>query len=391
MALPNSNISVAMVKSELGAATNDVGRLCRHPNVNKWSKWKPVRYGSVVPITETQLASVNFGLTAPSGKGNWEDVVGLTWGYSKPTGGASSPYRLEDFRNYHKGAVAPCTVPYTIRAVVNDFTVQLGLNIAGGSHLIGLSDLTGNLGNLYYCVIVEDRFGGYMIKSSKQKLEEGGSTINAKDGTVFILPKDNSTAYHVLCTSKFDEWTNVENIPSNATFYSLPTDGGSTSNIYLEGASGAEVIINIEGVDMYNSGIADNINQYVGIDKPPFVSSNGSVFFKLRLKSNKTSGNTVFSGLNLFMGTTQTYWGEQTRQSALMYNLSGTQISSITIGANATEHVVIGVNSLLFYKNNAITIPTEIMTINSAFVNILRYQSGSYRNIVGTNLGFTNV
>ena len=38
MALPKSNASVAMVKSELGAATNKVGQLCIHPNVNKWSK-----------------------------------------------------------------------------------------------------------------------------------------------------------------------------------------------------------------------------------------------------------------------------------------------------------------------------------------------------------------
>ena len=41
MALP-SNISVAMVKAELGASTNDVGQLCIHPNING-GKWKPVR------------------------------------------------------------------------------------------------------------------------------------------------------------------------------------------------------------------------------------------------------------------------------------------------------------------------------------------------------------
>lgn len=38
MALPNTNLSVAMVRKELGAATNNVEQLCIHPNINMWSK-----------------------------------------------------------------------------------------------------------------------------------------------------------------------------------------------------------------------------------------------------------------------------------------------------------------------------------------------------------------
>ena len=62
MALPNTNISVAMVRDELGASTNDVGQLCIHPNINKWSKWKPVRHPSKTKLTEEELKSTDFGL-----------------------------------------------------------------------------------------------------------------------------------------------------------------------------------------------------------------------------------------------------------------------------------------------------------------------------------------
>lgn len=101
MALPNTNISVAMVKSELGAATNDVGQLCIHPNVNKWSKWKPVRSNKIEPLTVTDIENLKSGL-------NRVDMYEIE--YLKPTGGTTSPYRLSDFRNYNHVAIPPVNV-----------------------------------------------------------------------------------------------------------------------------------------------------------------------------------------------------------------------------------------------------------------------------------------
>lgn len=105
MALPNSNISVAMVKAELGAATNDVGRLCTHPNINMWSKRKPVRDArvGVIPLEEVGMSD-NCGLTLHPFTG---DDTKLTK-YNRPgtwvdeTGQHSTPFRLHDFRGYQK-------------------------------------------------------------------------------------------------------------------------------------------------------------------------------------------------------------------------------------------------------------------------------------------------
>ena len=113
MALPNSNISVAMVKAELGAATNDVGRLCTHPNINKWSKWKPIRKAKVTGITFSDLQDAYFGLTAlthansPMLLKQAIENSGSGLDYLKPLGGSSSPYRLGDFRNYLHNALIP--------------------------------------------------------------------------------------------------------------------------------------------------------------------------------------------------------------------------------------------------------------------------------------------
>ena len=129
MALPNSNISVAMVKAELGASTNDVGRLCIHPNVNMWSKWKPVRFNSVSPITQANLEAVNYGIgwnsyasidAVKTAYENREDVLS----YRKPRGGLyNEPYRLGDFRNYEHSAIQP---------IAGASVTQQAQNIAGG-------------------------------------------------------------------------------------------------------------------------------------------------------------------------------------------------------------------------------------------------------------------
>lgn len=101
MALSSSNISTNVVKSAIGAGSNDVGTLCTHPNINKWSKWKPVRSSKVDGLTVTDMENLSSGLSRT-------DMY--TVKYLKPTGGATSPYRIGDFRNYNHAAIPPVNV-----------------------------------------------------------------------------------------------------------------------------------------------------------------------------------------------------------------------------------------------------------------------------------------
>ena len=108
MALPNSNISTTLVGNTLASSSRDVGTLCTHPNINKWSRWKPIRSNKVVGLVEQDLINSKFGLDIVSRSTIYDLLTYYStnsiWNYLKPTGGAISPYRLGDFRNYDHSA-----------------------------------------------------------------------------------------------------------------------------------------------------------------------------------------------------------------------------------------------------------------------------------------------
>lgn len=128
MALPSSKISVAMVRKELGAATNDVGQLCIHANVNKWSKRKPINHSSVEPLTEAQFATLKYGINIFE----LSSTVGPTyntrnWTYNKPT--TLSPKRLGDFRQYEHNAPVPLLQKHGTGEIVFAKFVNVNTNI----------------------------------------------------------------------------------------------------------------------------------------------------------------------------------------------------------------------------------------------------------------------
>lgn len=108
----NGRITAPVTTTDVGtvlqSSSHDVGTLCTLDSINKWAKYKPVRYSTVTKLTEEQLKSVNYGLV-PSEIPEIVSKEGITyegeiqpggeWVYNKPTGGSSSPYRLGDFLN----------------------------------------------------------------------------------------------------------------------------------------------------------------------------------------------------------------------------------------------------------------------------------------------------
>ena len=117
MALGTTNISTNLVSTTLVGTTSlrDVGTLCTHPAINRWSKWKPVRVAKVQPLVAADLLSVNYGLEVLKGTSyslframeGEEGDIGVGVLYHAPTGGAQSPFRMGDFRNYNHSAVIP--------------------------------------------------------------------------------------------------------------------------------------------------------------------------------------------------------------------------------------------------------------------------------------------
>lgn len=105
MGLPTTNIDITDVVSLLSEDESEVFHVCTSPNINKWSRFKPVRWALLGNYPN--WADVNFGLD-PNG-----------WTYLKPRGGSiggaiDEPGRLDDFRGYeHNKALTPPPVRST--------------------------------------------------------------------------------------------------------------------------------------------------------------------------------------------------------------------------------------------------------------------------------------
>ena len=143
-------VSIDDVKQALGESSNDLATLCKSENINIWSKYKPisckgefkeypiredseeivtssysnytcaVRYGMNIPIDTYRNLYNNYGgegfaingchnLYIDNIYGNYGgsssgDTTITVSGKHFPKGGANSPYRLSDFRNYNSKA-----------------------------------------------------------------------------------------------------------------------------------------------------------------------------------------------------------------------------------------------------------------------------------------------
>lgn len=108
-------ISIYDVQRVLGNPSSDLATLCRDSHINKWARYKPVRYAGF-PIrfqssdqTFEAKTGLSFGIMidSPSSVAGWDDIE-IT--YEQPYGGVNSPYRPTDFTRYNHFAQKPCEI-----------------------------------------------------------------------------------------------------------------------------------------------------------------------------------------------------------------------------------------------------------------------------------------
>lgn len=201
MALPTTNITTALVRNTIGGSTNKVAHLCTDPQVNKWSRWKPIRASKITGITISDLQAVNYGLHVNSSTSlsllkallPAEGEVGGGVTYSIPMGGSSSPFRLGDFRNYNhsatipwgtgvssstpitvkKGSAAIYNQDYILNPVYGTFTIVLG-----STYQIGYDELYPNIADLYAALYLRNKTNNEEVWfTSNWNYTEGGGTI----------------------------------------------------------------------------------------------------------------------------------------------------------------------------------------------------------------------
>ena len=118
MALANGKItapvSINDLKSLFGEGSGDLATLCTSQKINVWAKYKPTVFPSPFPDDWYKAKDGNYGLniTVDNRVSSWSALVaeyskpknGYSNIYIRPSGGATSPYRLGDFRGYNHNA-----------------------------------------------------------------------------------------------------------------------------------------------------------------------------------------------------------------------------------------------------------------------------------------------
>ena len=109
------NYNGGSVRSALGAFTLAA-------NINMWAKYKPENYNAIPALTDDMRRANKYGLTVrgnqlatgpttdyntPAQVYNWIKATNVGVSYKLPTGGATSPKRINDFCGYYPNALPP--------------------------------------------------------------------------------------------------------------------------------------------------------------------------------------------------------------------------------------------------------------------------------------------
>lgn len=174
-ALPQTNISLSDIRDTLQTATNDIAALCKHFDVNKWAKYKPINCPG---LTESDVLAGAFW---PQGLqddnfyrqwglnlrpyGNYPDFTPEQqgWGYDKPQGGDNSPYRLGDFRGYYHDAICPFDVVFPEKIywkIANTFNARFLTFNPGGLAATDIADSAYSAMRLGLAICILNAAGG---------------------------------------------------------------------------------------------------------------------------------------------------------------------------------------------------------------------------------------
>lgn len=156
--LPATNLKADDIRDTLnangGSVTNDTLTFFKAAaKINKWSKWKPQHVPNADFVDdEATFKEYNWGIdisglkvrdTGQAFAGSKES----DWVYVLPKGGAASPYRMGDFRNYRADATPPfreLEVSHVVAVAGDAVTTTLWCRMFNDSNekgMLGLSDI----------------------------------------------------------------------------------------------------------------------------------------------------------------------------------------------------------------------------------------------------------
>lgn len=167
---PTDGLGINEVAAALDdSGSLDVGTLCTHQNVNKWAKYKPIRFPKWGALTEEEFkgrltdisSGIFYGVRLSSDNVSRYDLLhDVAFDYYPPEGDENSPYRLLDFNNYCKNVFATLSgeMPEKIYYDLDD-PIGIRCRYSYDNYAVDYADVLGGeetLKNSYPCIIVSN-------------------------------------------------------------------------------------------------------------------------------------------------------------------------------------------------------------------------------------------
>lgn len=187
MIIPQTDITVDIVRDVLGESSTDVGTLCRSPKINMWSRYKPVPFANIIAFNDTRITFQGApswgdtpitegvdGMNRPWYQGgytrrmynipqisvindlfnsDWTAAKASSkWSYTPPTGYVEGspyvyPFRLGDFAGYNHDARCPLSVYINFEHYKTVDGEYNGMVYRNGHIYVGLNNLDDFLDN----------------------------------------------------------------------------------------------------------------------------------------------------------------------------------------------------------------------------------------------------
>lgn len=223
--LPTTDLSVMHVRNILSYPSTDVGTLCGGvaacaEKINKWAKYKPVRYNfsDNRPSDWWKAQDGNCGLNVPVYTTIEALITAIKnntamWNYMPPRGGSSEPFRLGDYRGYNHNAINPVTISTLPPIVYKDSMSTIGMAIDMAAIDSALNNLSlVDIGTKYplkdyypgVVTVRSDINAGYFITDSATLSGGGGGGVDIPTSQflsgytysfVFVLSSIMQTSY----------------------------------------------------------------------------------------------------------------------------------------------------------------------------------------------------
>lgn len=378
-----------------GVDEGDDGKLCTHPNINVFAKYKPNNIQQDEEPTDAQLLTIRYALAARATNNRASlATMALDWVYS----GAQAPYfRKLDFHRYYNGAPIPFmqangtsllldlvsgnASPALFYMLMNAGALANKPFVAGQG--IGSSGTAVATNRLQYCIAVEDL--GF---------DSGGSTYHSLMGAVLGLVIFQGTTY------KGEVWSSVPvaelstrdnnmfNVPTNTlsiaqgTYTAVAcaklTEGGRTYYlpVYNHADYPARFTFTVGGVDSYAQDRVGLALTQGGTYSTMLRTNQSDIYLKMRLYNQTGRSVTLNVRDNRFRVSTRITGSTDTTAS-----IDRTQVSQLisptsdpAIAAGGYVEMIFGLTNI--WSNTAGQAPTVFTEGNLTIVPTLQFISG---------------